>query len=71
MAMQATQTECGLQKRVYTIQDIQTILAISRSTAYTFVQNAYKTQEPFPVLRIGSNYRIEKNAFDTWLNGGA
>lgn len=57
-------------QKVYTIQDIQNILSISRSTAYTFIRKTYEAQDPFKVVRIGNSYRIIKDSFDQWLDGG-
>ena len=57
------------QKKIYTVLDVMNMLDISRSSAYRFVQETYKTQSPFTVLKIGNNYRIPKATFDNWING--
>ena len=46
-----------------------TILEISRSSAYRFIQDCYQKQSPFPVLKIGNNYRIPKKTFEKWIGG--
>lgn len=56
-----------LDSDVYQIKDIQTILKLSRSGAYSFIENAYQTQEPFQVLKVLTQYRIPKNSFDIWF----
>ena len=56
-----------MDKVVYEVTDIMSILNISRSSAYRFIQETYKTQHPFTVLKIGNNYRIPKKSFDNWL----
>ena len=50
--------------QVYRVEDIQNILQISRTTAYTLV----KKEPPFRVIHIGNSYRISKEDFDSWLN---
>lgn len=55
-------------KRVYEVEDIQEILNIGRTKAYTFIQEVYKEQKPFKVIKIGNIYRIPKNSFDHWLD---
>ena len=57
------------EKKIYTVTDIMNMLEISRGSAYRFIQETYKTQSPFTVLKIGNNYRIPKDAFDNWING--
>ena len=56
------------EKRVYEVEDIQEILNIGRTKVYAFIQETYKTQKPFKVIKIGNVYRIPKDSFDRWLN---
>lgn len=57
-------------KKVYVISDIQEILGISRSKAYQYIGEIYKSKDkPFRVLKIGTDYRIPKKSFDSWLDG--
>ena len=70
MAAQSRTTNDEHSKRIYTIQDIQKILSISRSTAYAFIRRTYENQAPFKVVRVGNSYRIVKESFDQWLDGG-
>lgn len=51
--------------RCYTISDIQTILNISRNTAYALLK-----QKEFRWIRVGRSYRISKESFDEWLRNG-
>ena len=51
-------------KMVYTVQEIQDILDISRNMAYQMVADA-----PFKVMKIGGAIRISKVSFDAWLEG--
>lgn len=51
-----------MNSRIYTVKDIQSILKISKNTAYTLIQSG-----AFPVLRIGRTYRIPAEGFDAWL----
>lgn len=50
------------EKRVYTVDEIQSILGISKTAAYNLVK-----QGCFHCIRIGRNYRISKKSFDRWL----
>lgn len=58
-----------MEKKLYTIQEVEKILKISRSSAYRFIKDVYLVQHPFKVLRIENQYRIVKASFDAWVNG--
>jgi len=50
-------------KRTYTVDEIQDILGISRTSAYNLVKkNAFRS------VRIGGSIRISKKSFDEWLD---
>lgn len=49
-------------KRTYTVDEVQGILGISRSTAYGFLRNP-----PFRTIRVNRQIRIIKSSFDKWL----
>ena len=51
------------EKRVYSVEEIQKILNISRTTAYALIKEA-----PFRVIHIGNAIRISKADFDKWLD---
>ena len=56
--------DVSAQKRCYTVEDLQTILCVSRPTVY----NLLKKNE-FRWFQIGGGkYRIPKNSFDDWLD---
>ena len=59
----------NIEKTVYDAEDIQKLLGIGRSKAYTFLDEVYENQKPFRVVKIGRLYRVPKEAFDKWLNG--
>ena len=59
----------NIEKKVYDAEDIQKLLGIGRSKAYTFLDEVYENQKPFRVVKIGRLYRVPKEAFDKWLNG--
>ncbi len=61
----------NLQKQVYDADDIQKLLGIGRSKAYAFLDEAYESQKPFRVIKIGKLYRVPKEGFDQWLNGAS
>lgn len=50
-------------KRVYTVDEIQDILGIGRTSAYSLVK-----QKLFRSVRIGGSIRISKKSFDEWLD---
>ena len=56
------QTE-GFDKRTYTVDEIQDILEISRSSAYNLVK-----KNLFRSVRIGGHIRVSKRSFDEWLD---
>lgn len=50
-------------KRTYTVDEIQDILGISRTSAYNLVK-----KKEFHSVRIGGTIRISKKSFDEWLD---
>ena len=57
-----------MEKVVYTVKDIQEMLMLSTSTAYSLVRLAYETGTPFRVIKAGHHYRIPVKGFDEWIN---
>lgn len=57
------------EKKVYDASDIQKILGMGRNKVYEFLEEIYKKQTPFRVLKFGKLYKIPKQPFDNWLNG--
>ena len=53
---------------VYLASDIQKILHLGRSKSYEYLEEVYRKQEPFRVIKIGRLYRVPKCSFDEWLN---
>lgn len=51
------------EKRVYTVDEIQDILGIGRTSAYALVK-----QKVFHSVRVGGSIRISKKSFDEWLD---
>ena len=50
-------------KRTYSVEDIQRILDISRSTAYQLIR-----KKLFKSVKVGKQIRISKSSFDAWLD---
>ena len=50
-------------KRTYTVDEIQDILGISKTSAYRLVK-----KNLFHVVRVGGAIRISKKSFDEWLD---
>jgi len=55
--------------QVYLAEDIQKQLGLGRSKTYEYLEEVYKKQEPFRVIKIGKLVRVPKQSFDAWLNG--
>lgn len=51
------------EKRVYTVEEIQDILQVSKTTAYALVNSGV-----FHSVRVGGQHRISKKSFDAWLD---
>ncbi len=51
------------EKRVYTVDEIQDILQISKNTPYNLVNSGV-----LHTVRIYSQYRISRRSFDAWLD---
>lgn len=51
------------EKRTYSIEEIQQILDISRSTAYLLIK-----RKLFKSVKVGKQIRISKKSFDKWLD---
>ena len=59
----------NIGKYVYDAEDIQKLLGVGRTSIYGFLEDVYKNQGPFRVIKIGKMYRIPKEPFDKWLRG--
>ena len=51
------------EKRVYTVEEIQDILGISKTSAYNLVKS-----NAFHCVKVGGHYRVSKKSFDAWLD---
>lgn len=51
------------EKRTYSIEEIQQILDISRSTAYLLIK-----RKLFKSVKVRKQIRISKKSFDEWLD---
>ncbi|MDO4277184.1 MAG: helix-turn-helix domain-containing protein [Eubacteriales bacterium] len=66
-----TEREAAVNQQVYMAADIQRMLGIGKSSAYTFLEEVHRQKNPpFRVLKIGKLFRVPKRGFDEWLNGG-
>lgn len=61
--MEYTPASAGNPPQTYRVEDVASILVISRKSAYNLTRKGY-----FRVVRIGSTIRISKKSFDDWLN---
>ena len=50
-------------KRTYTVNEIQSILAIGKNSAYALVNSGL-----FRTVKIGKSIRVSKKSFDEWLD---
>ena len=53
------------EKRTYTVAEIQNILGVSKSTAYSIIKKGL-----FRSVNVGRHIRISKKSFDEWLDSG-
>lgn len=53
-----------LEKRCYTVKEVQEILDVSRPSIYELLK-----LNLFSWVKIGTSYRISKKSFDEWLDG--
>lgn len=58
------------KKKVYDVSEIKEKLGLSRSKAYVFLEEVYRKQSPFRVIKIGKLYKVPVEQFDKWINGG-
>lgn len=56
-------------KAVYDVSDVQRLLGLGRSTTYVFLEEVYKNQKPFKIIKIGKLYKVPKDSFDKWIAG--
>lgn len=56
------------ETRVYLASDIQRALSLGRSRTYQFLDEVYRKQEPFRVIKVGKLFRVPQKSFDDWLN---
>lgn len=54
-----------LEKRCYSVAELQEILEISRQAVYELLK-----KKEFRWVLIGGKYRISKKSFDEWLDVG-
>ena len=60
----ATKGLAMIQQRCYTVNDLQTILGVSRGTVYQLMK-----RKEFRWFQIGNGrYRISRKSFDEWLD---
>ena len=64
-----TPTNNEAEKKVYNVEDIQTMLSLGKNSTYSFLDKVYKEKKPFRVLKFGKVIRVPKVSFDNWLNG--
>ena len=50
-------------KRTYTVDEIQDILGIGRTSAYRLI-----ARKVFHSVRVGNNIRVSRKSFDEWLD---
>lgn len=54
---------CSVEKRTYTVSEIQDILEIGRNAAYDLCKSG-----KFKCVKIGGSIRISRKSFDEWLD---
>ena len=61
-----TSAQAQSEKRTYTVEEMQGILDISKSSAYALVKEGH-----FKSINVGRHIRISKKSFDEWLDSQA
>ena len=56
------------ETKVYLASYVQRALSLGRSKTYQFLEEAYKKQEPFRVIKVGKLFRIPQKSFVEWIN---
>lgn len=56
------------ETKVYLATDIQKALSLGRSKTYEFLDEVYRKQEPFRVIKVGKLFRVPQKSFDEWIN---
>ena len=56
----------SVEKRCYSVKELQDILEISRQCVYELLK-----KKEFRWVLIGGKYRISKKSFDEWLDKGS
>ncbi len=69
MMKEAEKITATQEPKVYFAEDIQKFLGLGRSKTYEYLQDVYKKQEPFRVIKIGKLFRVPKQSFDRWIYG--
>lgn len=59
----------NVEKMVYNASEIQRMLGMGKNRLYEFLEETYKKQTPFRVLKFGKIYKVPKQSFDNWING--
>ncbi|MBR5371745.1 MAG: helix-turn-helix domain-containing protein [Oscillospiraceae bacterium] len=62
---QSTLPEC----LTITVDEVAAILGISRSLAYSFVEQSFIDHSPIKVLKIGKCYRVLRQSFFEYVLG--
>lgn len=57
-----------MEQRVYMARDIQETLGLGKSKTYEFLEEVYRKQSPFRVIKVGKLFRVPKKSFDAWLD---
>ena len=56
------------ESKVYLASDIQKALPLGRSKTYQFLDEVYRNQSPFRVIKVGKLFRVPQKSFDEWIN---
>ena len=56
-----------VESRVYRPEEIMTIMGLSKSKTYQFLNDVYNKKSPLRVIKINTVIRVPKEGFDEWL----
>ena len=54
--------------KVCLVSDIQKALALGRRETYRFLDEVYRKQVPFRVIKVGKLFKVPQKSFREWID---
>lgn len=58
-----------MDAKVYNPSEVAKMLGLGRTRVYEYLEEVFKVQDPFVVIKVGKLYKIPKGPFDKWISG--